>query len=30
MREQVISAIFENKIIAIIRGIYGNDCRNFL
>ena len=30
MREQVISAIFENKIIAIIRGIYGNDCRNLI
>ncbi len=30
MREQVISAIFENKIIAVIRGIYGNDCRNLI
>ena len=30
MREQVISAILENKIIAIIRGIYGNDCRNLI
>ena len=30
MRDQVMSAILDNKIIAIIRGIYGKDCRNLI
>ena len=28
MREQIIERVLENKIIAIVRGVYGEDCLN--